>query len=111
MSYSAQTAWIQHASLRDNILFGSPFDPKRYDDVIDCCCLRPDLELLEFGDGTSIGERGIKLSGGQKARVALARAVYVAAWLPESRRRTPRAKSAETDHPRTAPSLSPRSPL
>ncbi|KAJ7865666.1 hypothetical protein B0H13DRAFT_2253973 [Mycena leptocephala] len=77
-SYAAQTAWLQHASIKDNITFGFPFDEERYQSVLDACALRPDLEILTDGDRTEIGVRGVTLSGGQKARVALARAVY--AW-------------------------------
>ncbi|KZS96802.1 multidrug resistance-associated ABC transporter [Sistotremastrum niveocremeum HHB9708] len=76
LSYAAQTPWLQHQSIKDNILFGTPFDQERYDEVIACCALKPDLEVLEDGDRTEIGVRGVSLSGGQKARVALARAVY-----------------------------------
>uniref|UniRef100_A0A182J6S8 ABC-type glutathione-S-conjugate transporter n=1 Tax=Anopheles atroparvus TaxID=41427 RepID=A0A182J6S8_ANOAO len=76
IAYVPQQAWIQNATLRDNILFGKPFDQKKYDNVIDCCALRPDLAMLPGGDTTEIGEKGINLSGGQKQRVALARAVY-----------------------------------
>ncbi|KAJ7662919.1 multidrug resistance-associated ABC transporter [Mycena rosella] len=76
IAYAAQSPWLRHASIRDNILFGSPMDEKRYDDVIECCALQPDLEMLEDGDATEIGVKGVSLSGGQKARVALARAVY-----------------------------------
>ncbi|KZT21758.1 multidrug resistance-associated ABC transporter [Neolentinus lepideus HHB14362 ss-1] len=76
ISYAAQSPWLRHQSIRDNILFGYPYDEKRYEDVIDACALRPDLDMLEDGDSTEIGARGVSLSGGQKARVALARAVY-----------------------------------
>jgi len=76
VSYAAQTSWLEHLSIRDNILFGSPFEEERYWMVIECCALGPDLAMLEDGDATEIGERGISLSGGQKARIALARAVY-----------------------------------
>ncbi|XP_041776524.1 multidrug resistance-associated protein 1-like isoform X3 [Anopheles merus] len=76
IAYVPQQAWIQNATLRDNILFGKAFDQRKYDNVIDCCALRPDLEMLPGGDSTEIGEKGINLSGGQKQRVALARAVY-----------------------------------
>jgi len=76
VSYAAQTPWLEHLSIRENILFGSPFEEERYWEVIECCALGPDLAMLEDGDATEIGERGISLSGGQKARVALARAVY-----------------------------------
>jgi ABC-type multidrug transport system fused ATPase/permease subunit len=60
----------------DNILFGLPMNRERYKEVIRVCCLEKDLEMLEFGDNTEIGERGINLSGGQKQRIQLARAVY-----------------------------------
>lgn len=63
-------------SLKDNILFGAELDEERYNSVVDCCCLVSDLEILESGDSTEIGERGINLSGGQKQRVSIARAVY-----------------------------------
>mmetsp|Transcript_7359 Transcript_7359/g.18901 ORF Transcript_7359/g.18901 Transcript_7359/m.18901 type:complete len:1399 (+) Transcript_7359:154-4350(+) len=76
MAYVSQRAWIQSTTVRSNILFGSPFEPAWYDEVVDKCCLLPDFELLENGDLTVVGERGINLSGGQKQRIAIARAVY-----------------------------------
>ncbi|KAG0056332.1 hypothetical protein BGZ83_005451 [Gryganskiella cystojenkinii] len=76
IAYAAQTAWLQNSTIRNNILFGKPFDQERYDAVLEGCALNPDLEILESGDATEIGEQGITLSGGQKQRVALARAVY-----------------------------------
>jgi ATP-binding cassette subfamily C (CFTR/MRP) protein 4 len=76
MSYSAQSPWILAGSIRSNILFGSKFDRERYDKVIKACELTRDLSLFPQGDATIIGERGVTLSGGQRARVSLARAAY-----------------------------------
>ncbi|KAJ3610666.1 hypothetical protein NHX12_022758, partial [Muraenolepis orangiensis] len=76
VAYVPQQAWIQNATLRDNILFGSPHDSIRFQSVLDACALGPDLELLPGADLTEIGEKGINLSGGQKQRVSLARAAY-----------------------------------
>ncbi|KAK7496233.1 hypothetical protein BaRGS_00012643, partial [Batillaria attramentaria] len=76
VAYVAQQAWIQHATLRDNVLFGTDMEQDRYDKCLDACCLRSDLDILPGGDQTEIGEKGINLSGGQKQRVSLARAVY-----------------------------------
>ncbi|QFZ29208.1 putative oligomycin resistance ATP-dependent permease [Clavispora lusitaniae] len=68
--------WIQNATVRENILFGLPMDDVKYKNVVYACSLESDLEILPAGDLTEIGERGITLSGGQKARINLARAVY-----------------------------------
>eukprot|EP00004_Rigifila_ramosa_P012441 TRINITY_DN2693_c0_g1_i2.p1 TRINITY_DN2693_c0_g1~~TRINITY_DN2693_c0_g1_i2.p1 ORF type:complete len:1252 (+),score=315.24 TRINITY_DN2693_c0_g1_i2:1186-4941(+) len=76
LAYVPQTAWIQQATVRDNILFGRPFDEERYRKTIFACALERDCEILPDGDLTEIGESGINLSGGQKQRIALARAVY-----------------------------------
>ncbi|XP_039402380.1 canalicular multispecific organic anion transporter 1 isoform X4 [Mauremys reevesii] len=76
VAYVPQQAWIQNATLKDNILFGSELDEARYQRVVEACALLPDLKLLPGGDLTEIGEKGINLSGGQKQRVSLARAVY-----------------------------------
>ncbi|XP_076266258.1 multidrug resistance-associated protein 1-like isoform X5 [Rhynchophorus ferrugineus] len=76
IAYVSQQAWIQNATLRDNILFGKTYDKKVYDKVIEACALKPDFQMLPGGDQTEIGEKGINLSGGQKQRVSLARAVY-----------------------------------
>ncbi|KAK0424582.1 hypothetical protein QR680_008734 [Steinernema hermaphroditum] len=76
VAYVPQQAWIQNATLKNNVLFGKPLDEKYYEEVIEACALKPDLEMLAAGDMTEIGERGINLSGGQKQRVSLARAVY-----------------------------------
>ncbi|XP_047314972.1 ABC transporter C family member 4-like [Impatiens glandulifera] len=75
-AYVAQSSWIQNATIEENILFGSSMDRQRYTEVIKVCCLEKDLEIMEHGDQTEIGERGINLSGGQKQRIQLARAVY-----------------------------------
>ncbi|XP_055859162.1 ATP-binding cassette sub-family C member 3-like [Episyrphus balteatus] len=76
IAYVPQQAWMQNATLRDNILFGKPYDRKRYNRVVDACALRADFQMLAAGDQTEIGEKGINLSGGQKQRISLARAVY-----------------------------------
>ncbi|RMD43860.1 hypothetical protein DV735_g1180, partial [Chaetothyriales sp. CBS 134920] len=75
-AYCPQYAWIQNASLKDNVIFGKPYRSQWYNQVIDACALRPDLEILPSGDQTEIGERGITLSGGQKQRLNIARAIY-----------------------------------
>ncbi|WAQ96704.1 MRP1-like protein, partial [Mya arenaria] len=69
-------AWIQNATLQDNVLFGKSADVSRYQEVIQACALQADLDIMPAGDQTEIGEKGINLSGGQKQRVSLARAVY-----------------------------------
>lgn len=75
-AYVAQQAWLVNASIKENILFSAPFDEERYKDVIVACALEHDLEILDNGDETLVGEKGITLSGGQKQRISLARAVY-----------------------------------
>jgi ATP-binding cassette subfamily C (CFTR/MRP) protein 4 len=75
-AYSAQQPWIKAGTLRDNIVFGNGFDEARYKRVLACCALEEDVAALPVGDATEIGEKGVNLSGGQKARVALARATY-----------------------------------
>lgn len=74
--YVAQTSWIQNGTIEENIIFGLPMDYTKYQNTIRVCALQKDLEMMEFGDQTEIGERGINLSGGQKQRIQLARAVY-----------------------------------
>eukprot|EP01133_Synstelium_polycarpum_P004374 gene4374-5117_t len=77
VAYVSQQAWLVNATMRDNIIFGSPFDSDRYHSVISACALERDIELFApHGDLVQIGERGITLSGGQKARVSLARSLY-----------------------------------
>ncbi|CCM01863.1 uncharacterized protein FIBRA_03934 [Fibroporia radiculosa] len=81
IAYAAQESWVQNETIRDNILFGAPYDEERYDKVITQCGLKRDLELFDAGDQTEVGEKGITLSGGQKARITLARAVYSSAEI------------------------------
>ncbi|OLY79209.1 Canalicular multispecific organic anion transporter 1 [Smittium mucronatum] len=76
IAYSPQTPWIMNATLRENIVFGNAFDKDFYDLVVEACELQLDISFMPAGDFTEIGERGVTLSGGQKARVSLARAVY-----------------------------------
>uniref|UniRef100_A0A8C2PX42 ABC-type glutathione-S-conjugate transporter n=1 Tax=Cyprinus carpio TaxID=7962 RepID=A0A8C2PX42_CYPCA len=76
IAYVPQQAWIQNASLQDNILFGREKKESWYQRVLEACALLPDLDNLPAGDATEIGEKGLNLSGGQKQRVSLARAVY-----------------------------------
>lgn len=76
VSYASQIPFILNATVRDNILFGEPYDKKRYDRVLEACCLKADIEQFLSRDMTEIGERGVTLSGGQKARLSLARVAY-----------------------------------
>lgn len=76
IAYVGQTPWLESASFRDNILFGLPLIEERYQKVIEVCALKKDLEILTDGDKTELGANGINLSGGQKWRVTLARAIY-----------------------------------
>ena len=77
ISYVSQIPWIQNATIKDNILFYSKYDEEHYNEIIDLSQLRQDLEIFEAGDLTEIGEKGVNLSGGQKARISIARALYV----------------------------------
>uniref|UniRef100_A0A8C3AM47 Multidrug resistance-associated protein 4 n=1 Tax=Cyclopterus lumpus TaxID=8103 RepID=A0A8C3AM47_CYCLU len=76
LTYAAQQPWVFPGTIRSNILFGRELDPQKYERVLQACALKRDLELLPDGDLTLIGDRGATLSGGQRARVNLARAVY-----------------------------------
>lgn len=76
ISYASQTPWIQNATIRNNILFDTPLNEERYWRVVKACSLEQDLSSMPYGDQTEIGERGVNLSGGQKARLSLARSVY-----------------------------------
>ncbi|KAI0233416.1 hypothetical protein L0F63_003025, partial [Massospora cicadina] len=79
VAYVPQQPWIMNATVRENIIFGRRFDPDFYEKTLLACALTADLDMLISGDQTEIGERGITLSGGQKARISLARAVYARA--------------------------------
>ena len=79
--YVPQVAWVFSGTLRENILFGQPYDEHRYTRIIKACALMEDIQQFPNGDQTIVGERGVVLSGGQRARVSLARAVYVDADL------------------------------
>lgn len=76
VTYVSQDPWIENATIRESILFGLPWNQARYDEVIQACALPPDLKIFPEGDKTDIGANGINLSGGQKWRLALARALY-----------------------------------
>ncbi|XP_077281722.1 sulfonylurea receptor [Temnothorax americanus] len=76
IAYVGQQPWLQNATLRDNILFGSAYRSRRYHNVLQACALQPDVDILPGRDLIRIGERGINLSGGQKQRVTIARALY-----------------------------------
>ncbi|XP_063924445.1 probable multidrug resistance-associated protein lethal(2)03659 [Zophobas morio] len=76
ISYASQEAWIFSASIKQNILFGEEEDEKKYRRLIRACALERDFSLFANGDQTLVGERGVMLSGGQKSRINLARAVY-----------------------------------
>jgi ABC-type multidrug transport system fused ATPase/permease subunit len=80
-AYVSQIPWLENASIKDNILFGLPFDQERYKQVISVCALEQDLKIMTDGDSTEIGANGINLSGGQKWRVTLARALYSRAGI------------------------------
>ncbi|XWS74705.1 hypothetical protein CRYUN_Cryun01aG0020700 [Craigia yunnanensis] len=75
-AYVPQSPWILTGNIRENILFGNPYDNNKYDRTVKACALTKDFELFSCGDLTEIGERGINMSGGQKQRIQIARAVY-----------------------------------
>ncbi|KAH9945600.1 hypothetical protein B0H21DRAFT_822934 [Amylocystis lapponica] len=81
VAYASQESWVQNETIKDNILFGAPFEEERYNKVIEQCSLKRDLQLFDAGDLTEVGEKGLTLSGGQKARITLARAVYSSAEI------------------------------
>ena len=76
VSLVQQSPWIQNMTIRDNILFGLPFDKQKYKRVVSACQLTKDFEMLKGGDNIEVGEKGVNLSGGQKARISIARACY-----------------------------------
>ena len=76
ISYAAQEPWIFCGTLRQNVLFGQAYDGDRYWKVLQVCALHQDIQKFDHGDLSLVGERGVSLSGGQKARLNLARAVY-----------------------------------
>lgn len=80
-SYASQQPWLFTGTVRNNILFGQIYDKRRYNEVVKCCALAKDFEQLPNGDKTIVGERGASLSGGQRARISLARAVYKSASI------------------------------
>ena len=75
-AYVPQQAWIQNATVKDNIMFGAEYDAEFYAQIIKACALEQDLAIMPAGDKTEIGEKGINLSGGQKQRISLARSLY-----------------------------------
>ena len=76
VAYCAQQAWLVNDTIKQNIVFASPWNEKRYNDVISACALEKDFDILDNGDETLVGEKGVTLSGGQKQRISLARALY-----------------------------------
>ena len=77
VAYASQEAWVFSGTVRQNVLCGLEYDVKRYQRVVKACALEKDFCLLPDGDRTTVGEKGVSLSGGQKARLNLARALYI----------------------------------
>lgn len=73
IAYASQEPWSYNDSVRNNITFGLPYESKKYNKVINVCAMKTDLQLMPYGDRTLVGERGVSLSGGQKARITLSR--------------------------------------
>lgn len=76
VAYCAQQAWLVNDTVKENIVFAATFDERRYREVLRVCALERDIKILDAGDQTLVGEKGITLSGGQKQRISLARAIY-----------------------------------
>ncbi|XP_015433210.1 PREDICTED: multidrug resistance-associated protein 4 [Dufourea novaeangliae] len=76
VSYASQESWLFSGTVRNNVLFGQPYDQKKYNEVVRVCALNKDFQQFNYGDKTLVGDRGASLSGGQRARINLARAVY-----------------------------------
>ncbi|KAK3076349.1 hypothetical protein LTS18_013256, partial [Coniosporium uncinatum] len=81
LAFVSQQPWIENATFKDNVLFGLPYDADRYNKVLEACALEKDLHILSDGDATEIGANGINLSGGQRWRITLARAMYSRAGI------------------------------
>lgn len=79
--FLSQEPWIFTGTIQQNILFSKPYQKDKYDKILNVCCLEQDLKLFAHGDSEMIGEKGINLSGGQRARIALARALYSEAQI------------------------------
>ena len=73
ISYASQESWSFNASILENVIFGKPYDSQKFREVIAVCAMKRDLKLFPFAEKTLVGERGVSLSGGQKARITLAR--------------------------------------
>ncbi|MES1905919.1 MAG: hypothetical protein MHPSP_003318, partial [Paramarteilia canceri] len=76
LSLAAQKPWLINSTIKDNILFFSSYNEKKYNTILECCCLKEDLRLLQDGDKTKLNEEGVNLSGGQQQRISLARCSY-----------------------------------
>jgi len=73
IAYASQESWSFNSSILQNIMFGKPYDQKKFNEVIAVCAMKRDLKIFPYAERTLVGERGVSLSGGQKARITLAR--------------------------------------